>query len=169
MDGCISVLVRLFFNWSLSIYSKYKLFIFSKQSLYTGVHLLQFLNAVICSLITLFFKCIKLHQILSQFSTINLAQALDINIFERDYSNLNNPIPSKDINLWYIYKVYCREQGQHLMQQKKKNSFGSTFLKKISFVELKRVICPQGYIFNKVNRVIVQKPDEVVTQNWPGR
>ena len=77
--------------------------------LYTGAHLLQFLNAVICSLITLFFKCIKLHQILSQFSTINLAQALDINIFERDYSNLNNPIPSKDINLQYIYKVYCRE------------------------------------------------------------
>ena len=76
--------------------------------LYT-VHLLQFLNAVICSLITLFFKCIKLHQILSQFSTINLAQALDINIFERDYSNLNNPIPSKDINLQYIYKVYFRE------------------------------------------------------------
>ena len=89
-------------------------------SLYTGVHLLQFLNTVICSLITLFFKCIKLHQILSQFSTINLAQALDINIFERDYSNLNNPIPSKDINLWYIYKVYCREQGQHLVQQKRR-------------------------------------------------
>ena len=89
-------------------------------SLYTGVHLLQFLNTVICSLITLFFKCIKLHQILSQFSTINLAQALDINIFERDYSNLNNPIPSKDINLQYIYKVYCREQGQHLVQQKRR-------------------------------------------------
>ena len=91
-----------------------------QQFLYTGVHLLQFLNAVICSLITLFFKCIKLHQILSQFSTINLAPALDINIFERDYSNLNNPIPSKDINLQYIYKVYCREQGQHLMQQKRR-------------------------------------------------
>ena len=89
-----------------------------QQSLYTGVHLLQFLNVVICSLITLLFKCIKLHQILSQFSTINLAQALDINIFERDYPNLNNPIPSKDINLWYIQKVYCREQRQHLMQQK---------------------------------------------------
>ena len=26
---------------------------------------------------------------------------------------------SIDINLHYIYKVYCREQGQHLMQQKK--------------------------------------------------
>ena len=38
---------------------------------------------------------------LAQFSKINLAQALDINIFERDYSNLNNPIPSKDINLQY--------------------------------------------------------------------
>ena len=41
-----------------------------------------------------------------------------INIFGRDYSNLNNPILSKDINLQYIYKVYCREYGQHLMQQK---------------------------------------------------
>ena len=29
MDGCISVLVRLLFNWNMSIYSKYKLFIFS--------------------------------------------------------------------------------------------------------------------------------------------
>ena len=44
---------------------------------------------------------------------------MDINIFERDYSNLNNPIPSKDINLWYIYNVYRREQRQHLMQQKR--------------------------------------------------
>ena len=77
-----------------------------------------------------FFKCIKLHQILSQFSTINLALALDINIFERDYSNLNNPIPSKDINLWYIYKVYCREQGQHLMQQKRRTLLALHFLKK---------------------------------------
>ena len=101
-----------------------------QQSLYSGVHLLQFLNAVICSLIALFFKCIKLHQILPQFSTINLALALDINIFERDYSNLNNPIPSKDINLWYIYKVYCREQGQHLMQQKRRTLLALHFLKK---------------------------------------
>ena len=69
--------------------------------MYTGVHLLHFLRAVISSLITLFFKCIKLYQILSQFYTINLAQALDINIFGRDYSNLNNPIPSKDVNLQY--------------------------------------------------------------------
>ena len=102
-----------------------------QQSLYTGVHLLRFLNAVIYSLITLFFKCIKLHQILSQFSTINLAQALDINIFERDYSNLNNPIPSKDINLWYIYKVYCGEQGQHLMRQKRRTLLALHFLKNI--------------------------------------
>ena len=75
--------------------------------LYTGAHLLQFLNAVICSLITLFFRCIKLHQILSQFSTINLAQVLDINIFGRDYSNLNNLY--QIYNLQYIYQVYCRE------------------------------------------------------------
>ena len=95
--------------------------------MYTGVHLLQFLNAVICSLITLFFKCIKMHQILSQFSAINLAQALDINIFERDYSNLNNPITCKDINLWYIYQVYCRDN----IWCNKKDSFDTTFKKKI--------------------------------------
>ena len=50
--------------------------------MYTCIHLLQFLNAVICSLVTLFFKSIKLHQILSQFSTINLAQALGIISFD---------------------------------------------------------------------------------------
>ena len=33
---------------------------------------------------------------------------------------------SKDVNLHYIYKVYCREQGQHLTQQKR-DSFGITF------------------------------------------
>ena len=98
---------RLFFNWSKSIYSKYKLFIFTSLCILVFI-CYNFLNAVICSLITLFFKCIKLHQILSQFSTTNLALALDISIFERDYSNLKNPIPSRDINLWYIYKVSCR-------------------------------------------------------------
>ena len=70
------------------------------------------------SLITLFSKCIKLHQILSQFSTINLAQALDINIFERDYSNLNIPIPSKDINLWYIV-----ENRDNILCNKKEGLF----------------------------------------------
>ena len=65
--------------WAFIHYSKYKLFHLQK-SLYAGVHLLQFLNALTCSPITLFFKCIKLHQILSLFSTINLAYVLEINI-----------------------------------------------------------------------------------------
>ena len=124
MDGCISVLVRLFFNQRVSNS------FYIQQFLYTGVHFLQFLNAVICSLITLFFKCLKMHQILSQFSTINLALALDINIFERDSPNLNNPIPSKDINLWQIYKVYYREQKQHLMQQKRRTLLALHFKEK---------------------------------------
>ena len=64
---------------------------FSSSVVFTGFHLLQFLNVVICSLITLVFKCLKLHQILSQLSTINLAQVLEINIFGTYYSNLNNP------------------------------------------------------------------------------
>ena len=96
--------------------------------MYTGVHLLQFLNAVICSLITLFFKCIKLHQILSQFSTINLAQALDINIFERDYSNLNNPIPSKDINLQYTRFIV--ENRDNIWCNKKEGLFWHYIFKK---------------------------------------
>ena len=33
----------------------------------------------------------------------------DCTIFGRDYSNLNNPTPSKGINLQYICKVYFRE------------------------------------------------------------
>ena len=64
---------------------------FSSSVVFTGVHLLQFLNAVICNLITLVFKCLKLHHILSQLSTINFAQVLEINIFGTYYSNLNNP------------------------------------------------------------------------------
>ena len=60
-DRYISFLVTLFFNWSMSIYSKYKLHL--QWSLYTGVHLLQFLNVVICTPIALFFKYIKPHQI----------------------------------------------------------------------------------------------------------
>ena len=131
MDGCISVFLRFFFNWSMRIYSKYKLFIFSSLCI-----LLQLLNAVICRLITLFFKCSKGHQILFQFFKINLAQVLHINIFGRDYSNLNNPIPCKDINLQYIYKVQAqhlrkgREQAQHLMQQKRRTSLVLHLLKK---------------------------------------
>ena len=37
MDGCISGLVRFFFNWIMSIYSKYKLFIFSSLSILVSI------------------------------------------------------------------------------------------------------------------------------------
>ena len=129
------------------------------------VHLLQFLKAVICSLITRFFKCIKLHQILSQFSAINPAGVLDINTFGRDHSNLKNPIPSKDVNLQYICTVYIREQGQYLMQQKRRTHLALHFFKKHPTQDffqfsVKRILCPKVYIFNKV-----RTPDEVVTQN----
>ena len=129
-----------------------------QQSLYNGFHLLQLLNAVICSLTTLFVKCIKLRQILSQFSATNIAQVLDINILGRDYSDLNNPIPSQDINLQYIQKVYCREQGQHLMQRKGRTLLALHFLKKTILPRIFFHLVPKGYIFNKV-----QKPDGVVT------
>ena len=108
--------------------------------MYTGVHLLQFLNAVICSLSTRFFKCIKLHQILSQFSTINLAQALDIKIFERDYSNLNNPISSKD-SISGTYLRFIVENRDNFWCNKKKDSFGTTLKKQMSYL---------GFFFNLV-------------------
>ena len=76
----------------------------------------------------------KLHQILSQFSTINLVQALDINIFGRDYSNLNNLILSKDINL-HIQGLLQRI-GTTSDATKKKDSFGTTFSKKLPYLGL---------------------------------
>ena len=122
MDGCISVFLRFFFNWSMRIYSKYKLFIFSSLCI-----LLQFLNAAICSLITLFFKCSKEHQILPQFSTINLTQVMHINIFGRDYLNLNNPIPSKDINLQYTRFIV--ENRDNIWCSKKEGLFWHNIFK----------------------------------------
>ena len=129
--------------------------------MYTVAHLLQFLNSVICSLITLFFKCIKLHQILSQFTTINLAQALRINIFGRDYSSLNNPIPSKDINHQYTRfivenrNIWCNKKEGLFWHYIFRNNILSWIFLKFS---IKRVFCPRVYIFNKF-----QKLDEVVT------
>ena len=39
-------------------------------------------------------------------------------------------ISSKDINLQFIDKIYCRELGQHLMQQKRRTLLQQHFLKK---------------------------------------
>ena len=55
-----------------------------------------------------------LHQMLLLFSITNLVYVLEINIFERVYSNLKNLL--QDINLLYFCKVYCKELGQYLMQ-----------------------------------------------------
>ena len=100
------IVFQLEYKNLLKIYNFY-----IQYSLYTVFHLLQFLNAVICSLITPFLNSIKLHQIQSQFSTI---------IF-----------PSKDINLQYINKVYYREQGQDLMQQKRRALLALHFKKNV--------------------------------------
>ena len=166
----ILVFVRLFFNWTMIIYSKY-LLLHLQQSLYAGVHLLQFLNALTCSPITVFFKCIKLHQILSLFSTIKLAYVLEINIFGKDYSNLNN--------LFQRYQSPVRIQGvlQRIGTTSdaiKRVSFAITFYKDILprfFLKfnIKRVLWPLGHIFSKVNGGVVQKFYEFGTQNWPGR
>ena len=58
--------------------------------------------------------------------------------------------------------------------QQKKDSFVTTFKKNIlprMFFKFsaKRVFSPLGHIFNKVNKGIVQMPDEVGRQDWPGR
>ena len=78
MGGGISVFVKLFFNWKMSIYLK-DILLHLQKSLYAGVSLLQFLNTLSCSPIT-------------------LCQVIQISI-----------ISSNDINLQYICKVYCNE------------------------------------------------------------
>ena len=67
----ISILRRLFVNYRTSIYLIYKVFHLSSLCMLVSITMLQFENALTCSLITLFFKCIKLHQILSLISIIN--------------------------------------------------------------------------------------------------
>ena len=56
------------------------------------------------------------YQMLSLFSTINLVCVLEINIFGRDANIQIWIISSNDINIKYLYKIYCRELGQYLMQ-----------------------------------------------------
>ena len=131
--GCFSI-CQIVFNCRMNIYSKYIL-PHLHQSLYANVHLLQFLNALASSPITLF----------------QVSQNLIIS--------------SEDNNLKYIYKLYYREQGWN-KNGIKKDSFVAKFLKevlaKIFFkkkTSTKTVLCARGYIFNKVNRGKVQRPD----------
>ena len=112
-------------------------------------------------LLYFFFKCIKLHHILSQFSTITFAQVLDIIIFEGDYSNLNNPFLPKTL-ISSTYTRFMVENRENICCNKK-GLLPLHFLKKYPTYDFfkfsaKRVLCTQVYIFNKV-----QKPDEVVT------
>ena len=106
---------------------------------------INFLSSVVfvcwCPFVTIF-KCCNLqshdtffqvHKTASDIVPILSNKSCTSNIFERDYSNLNNTIPSKDINLWYIYKIYCREQRQHLMQQKRRTLL-ALHLKKVSYL-----------------------------------
>ena len=53
---------------------------------------------------------------------MNLPKALGISIFGSDYSNLKNPIPSKDINLQYTRFIV--ENRATSDATKKKDSFG---------------------------------------------
>ena len=92
--------------WVFIHYSKYKLFHLQK-SLYAGVHLLQFLNALSCSPITFFLKCIKLHQMLPLFFTVNLAYVLEIN-------NLPKILVSSTYTRFIVEsrdKIWCNKKG----------------------------------------------------------
>ena len=61
---CLSIRVQAFFE-------NIKFLIFSSLCMLVSITMLQFVNALTCSLIKLFFKGIKLRQILSIISTIN--------------------------------------------------------------------------------------------------
>ena len=61
---CLSIGVQAFIQ-------NINFLIFSRLCMLVPITTLHFLNALTCSLITLFFKFIQLHQILSLFSTIN--------------------------------------------------------------------------------------------------
>ena len=73
-----------------------------------------------------FFKCIKLHQILSLFSTMNLAYVLETNIFGKDYWNLNNLFQS-------TFKRFLVENRDNIWYNKKGNVLALNF-KKMSFL-----------------------------------
>ena len=59
-------------------------------------------------------------------------------------------------NIWY------NQKRTHLAHFRKK-SYLEFFLK----FSAKRVLCALGHIFNK--KFLIQKPDTVGAQNWPGR
>ena len=65
----------------------------------------------------LYWKCtLAGKRLLSLSSTVNLVYVLEINIFGRDGIIQIWIISSKDINIQYLCKIYCRELGQYLMQ-----------------------------------------------------
>ena len=96
-----------------------------------------------------FFKCIKLHHILSQFSTINLAQALGLNNFGKDYSNLNTPIPSKDINLQYTRFIV--ENRDSIWCNKKEGLFWHCIFKKNILTRIFLIQCRKSLLSPSVH------------------
>ena len=129
---------QIFFQFKYEYLLKILTF-YLQQSLYNGVNLLKLLKAVICSVFTLFFKCIKL----SKFTTIKLAQVLEIYIFINIFiSNLSN--------LFQRYGSLVHMQG--LLQRigtisdatKEKDSFGTTFFEKISYLRFDLIQCQKG-------------------------
>ena len=121
-----------------------KIHFFFFFSLCILVSICQFLNVVIFSLIILFYKGIKLHPILSQFSTIILAQELAINIFGGDYSNLKNPVLSKDINIQYTR--FIAENTDIIWCNKKEGLFWHYIFKKISYLGFFLISCQKNLL-----------------------
>ena len=141
--GGISVLIRLFFNWSISIYSKYKLSIFSSLCILVPIFYSFYIFYFVASL--QFASASNLYQIWSQFSAINLTQVLELKLrlIVEDRGNIQCNKKMTPLALHFLRKYPIWD-----------------FLKK--FIA-KRALCPQKHIFNKINRGIVPKPDEVGT------
>ena len=137
--GGISILGRLFVNWSKNIYLKYKLFIFSSLCMLVSMTMLQFLNVLTCSPLHLFSGASKWIRYCpySLQQTITLAYLLEINTLGRDYSNL------KLISSTYTRFIVENKDNNWC---NKKGLFWHYIL-----VSAKRVLCILGHRLNKVN------------------
>ena len=138
----IPIFVRLFFNWSMSIYSNYILFIFSSLCVLVSTCY----NFSVLFLHTLEKKC---------------TMGVPLHFFQVSQIWI---ISSRDINLQYTSKVYCREWSDAT----EKDSFGTTFffkkvLPRIFFKFcVTEVLFILGHISNKVNKGIVRSRRLVV-------
>ena len=122
MDRCISVLVRLFFNWSMSIY------LFKTQTFSSSeVFLCQcpFVTIFKCSNLRFHYTFFQAHQIASDIVPILPYKSCICTgdyVFGRDYSNLNNVFQIYIFSNTYTRfivenrdKIWCNKKGTLLV------------------------------------------------------